>query len=76
MSKLREHERLARLLRERPEVAARAAAARLTIIGTAALLVFGIGALAFWAIGAYAPAAFLGHFTVFVLAELLRGPRT
>nr|MCU0957284.1 proton-translocating transhydrogenase family protein [Hydrogenophaga sp.] len=24
--------------------------------------------LAFWAIGAYAPAAFLGHFTVFVLA--------
>ncbi|MFM8882884.1 MAG: Re/Si-specific NAD(P)(+) transhydrogenase subunit alpha [Betaproteobacteria bacterium] len=31
-------------------------------------LVFGLGALAFWAIGAYAPAAFLGHFTVFVLA--------
>jgi H+-translocating NAD(P) transhydrogenase subunit alpha len=31
-------------------------------------IVFGIGALAFWAIGAYAPAAFLGHFTVFVLA--------
>jgi len=30
--------------------------------------VFGVGALAFWAIGAYAPAAFLGHFTVFVLA--------
>jgi NAD(P) transhydrogenase subunit alpha len=30
--------------------------------------VFGLGALAFWAIGAYAPAAFLGHFTVFVLA--------
>jgi len=31
-------------------------------------IVFGLGALAFWAIGAYAPAAFLGHFTVFVLA--------
>jgi NAD(P) transhydrogenase subunit alpha len=31
-------------------------------------MVFGVGALALWAIGAYAPAAFLGHFTVFVLA--------
>jgi NAD(P) transhydrogenase subunit alpha len=31
-------------------------------------IVFGLGALAFWAIGTYAPAAFLGHFTVFVLA--------
>ena len=31
-------------------------------------IVFGLGALVFWAIGAYAPAAFLGHFTVFVLA--------
>ncbi len=31
-------------------------------------VVFGLGALAFWAMGAYAPAAFLGHFTVFVLA--------
>ncbi|MBM3386776.1 MAG: Re/Si-specific NAD(P)(+) transhydrogenase subunit alpha [Betaproteobacteria bacterium] len=30
--------------------------------------VFGLAALVFWAIGAYAPAAFLGHFTVFVLA--------
>ena len=29
---------------------------------------FGIGALLFWLIGAFAPAAFLGHFTVFVLA--------
>ncbi len=29
---------------------------------------FGIGAILFWLIGAYAPAAFLGHFTVFVLA--------
>ncbi len=27
-----------------------------------------VAALAFWLIGAYAPAAFLGHFTVFVLA--------
>jgi NAD(P) transhydrogenase subunit alpha len=31
-------------------------------------IVFGLGALVFWAIGAFAPAAFLGHFTVFVLA--------
>ncbi|MBX3666516.1 MAG: Re/Si-specific NAD(P)(+) transhydrogenase subunit alpha [Burkholderiales bacterium] len=31
-------------------------------------LLFGTGALLFWFIGAYAPAAFLGHFTVFVLA--------
>jgi NAD(P) transhydrogenase subunit alpha len=30
--------------------------------------VFGLGALAFWFVGAYAPPAFLGHFTVFVLA--------
>ena len=35
--------------------------------GTLAV-VFGLGALAFWAIGTYAPAAFLGHLTVFVLA--------
>ena len=27
-----------------------------------------VGALAFWFIGAHAPAKFLGHFTVFVLA--------
>ena len=31
-------------------------------------IVFGIGAALFWLVGAYAPAAFLGHFTVFVLA--------
>ena len=29
---------------------------------------FGTAAVLFWCIGAYAPAAFLGHFTVFVLA--------
>ena len=29
---------------------------------------FGVGALAFWFVGAYAPASFLAHFTVFVLA--------
>jgi len=29
---------------------------------------FGVGALLFWLIGAYAPASFLAHFTVFVLA--------
>ena len=31
-------------------------------------VLFAVVALAFWGIGAYAPAAFLGHFTVFVLA--------
>jgi len=31
-------------------------------------IVFGLGALLFLLIGAFAPAAFLGHFTVFVLA--------
>ena len=30
--------------------------------------IFAAGALAFWLIGAFAPAAFLGHMTVFVLA--------
>src|SRR6185369_11039314 len=29
---------------------------------------FGVAAAVFWAIGAYAPTAFIGHFTVFVLA--------
>lgn len=36
--------------------------------GKALAIVFALGALVFWLIGAYAPAAFLGHFTVFVLA--------
>jgi H+-translocating NAD(P) transhydrogenase subunit alpha len=31
-------------------------------------ILFGVGALLFWLIGVYAPASFLGHFTVFVLA--------
>ena len=31
-------------------------------------IVFGVGAVLFWFIGAYAPAAFVAHFTVFVLA--------
>jgi len=31
-------------------------------------IVFLVGAIAFWFIGAHAPAAFIGHFTVFVLA--------
>ena len=31
-------------------------------------IIFLIGAVLFWLIGAFAPAAFLGHFTVFVLA--------
>jgi len=36
--------------------------------GTKAAAVFGAGALLFLLIGRYAPASFLGHFTVFVLA--------
>src|SRR6185503_3601756 len=31
-------------------------------------ILFLVGAVLFWFIGAYAPAAFIGHFTVFVLA--------
>ena len=31
-------------------------------------IIFAVAAVAFWFIGAYAPVAFLGHFTVFVLA--------
>jgi NAD(P) transhydrogenase subunit alpha len=36
--------------------------------GSKLAIMFGIAALLFWVIGANAPAAFLGHFTVFVLA--------
>jgi NAD(P) transhydrogenase subunit alpha len=35
---------------------------------TSLAVTFGVGALLFWVVGAFAPAAFLGHFTVFVLA--------
>jgi NAD(P) transhydrogenase subunit alpha len=35
---------------------------------TSLTILFAVGALLFWFLGAYAPAAFLGHFTVFVLA--------
>ena len=35
---------------------------------TSTAITFGVAALAFWFVGAYAPAAFLAHFTVFVLA--------
>jgi NAD(P) transhydrogenase subunit alpha len=31
-------------------------------------IIFGVGALLFWLVGAFAPASFLAHFTVFVLA--------
>jgi NAD(P) transhydrogenase subunit alpha len=31
-------------------------------------IMFGVGALLFWLVGAFAPASFLSHFTVFVLA--------
>ncbi len=36
--------------------------------GNKAAVFFGIGAILFWLVGAHAPAAFLGHLTVFVLA--------
>ena len=36
--------------------------------GTTMSILFASAAILFWFIGAYAPAAFLGHFTVFVLA--------
>jgi NAD(P) transhydrogenase subunit alpha len=36
--------------------------------GSTLAVVFGVGAALFWLVGAYAPAAFLSHFTVFVLA--------
>jgi len=38
------------------------------LAGSTLAIIFGIGAALFWLVGAYAPAAFLGHFTVFVLA--------
>ncbi len=38
------------------------------ISGTSLAMIFGVGAVLFWLIGAYAPASFLSHFTVFVLA--------
>jgi H+-translocating NAD(P) transhydrogenase subunit alpha len=36
--------------------------------GQSLAIMFGVAAALFWFIGAYAPAEFLGHFTVFVLA--------
>jgi H+-translocating NAD(P) transhydrogenase subunit alpha len=36
--------------------------------GASVAIMFGVAAALFWLIGAYAPASFLGHFTVFVLA--------
>jgi len=36
--------------------------------GSSLAIMFGVAAALFWFIGAYAPADFLGHFTVFVLA--------
>ena len=50
-----------------PKAHGHGAAGAPTSGGTIAV-VFGIAAVLFWLIGAYAPAAFLGHFTVFVLA--------
>ena len=36
--------------------------------GSTLATIFGIGAVLFWLVGAFAPASFLSHFTVFVLA--------
>jgi len=36
--------------------------------GRSLAVIFGVGALLFWVVGAFAPASFLAHFTVFVLA--------
>ncbi len=36
--------------------------------GTSLAVIFAVGAALFWLVGAYAPATFLSHFTVFVLA--------
>ncbi|RLJ67595.1 Re/Si-specific NAD(P)(+) transhydrogenase subunit alpha [Sulfurisoma sediminicola] len=36
--------------------------------GSSLAMIFGIGAALFWVVGAFAPASFLSHFTVFVLA--------
>jgi NAD(P) transhydrogenase subunit alpha len=36
--------------------------------GKSLAIIFGAGALLFWLVGAFAPASFLSHFTVFVLA--------
>ena len=38
------------------------------VSGRSLALMFGVGAVLFWLVGSFAPAAFLGHFTVFVLA--------
>ncbi len=35
---------------------------------TSLAIMFGVGALLFWLVGAFAPASFLAHFTVFILA--------
>jgi NAD(P) transhydrogenase subunit alpha len=43
-------------------------AASAPMAGSSLAMMFGGSAALFWLIGAYAPAAFLGHFTVFVLA--------
>ncbi|MCX8086586.1 MAG: Re/Si-specific NAD(P)(+) transhydrogenase subunit alpha [Rhodocyclaceae bacterium] len=38
------------------------------VSGKTLAVLFGLGAVLFWLVGAYAPASFLSHFTVFVLA--------
>jgi H+-translocating NAD(P) transhydrogenase subunit alpha len=51
-----------------PERASGHGAASAPASAKASAIVFLLGAILFWFIGAYAPPAFIGHFTVFVLA--------
>jgi len=51
---------------QRPKVSAHDAGGGLS--GTTLTILFAIGAVLFWLIGAFAPASFMPHFTVFVLA--------
>ena len=54
--------------RRRPRPRGMATARGEPMSGKSLAIVFGVGALAFLLVGPYAPAAFLSHFTVFVLA--------
>jgi NAD(P) transhydrogenase subunit alpha len=51
-----------------PEKASGHGAASAPASAKATAIIFLLGAIVFWFIGAYAPPAFIGHFTVFVLA--------
>jgi NAD(P) transhydrogenase subunit alpha len=52
----------------REEVVTRARRRRAPASARSVAVLFCVGALLFWLVGAFAPASFLAHFTVFVLA--------